>query len=570
MRYHVLVTDYDGTLAQDGRVSAGTISALERLRASGRHVVLVSGRVLPDLQRVFDRFDLFDLAVLENGGLLFDPATGDEQVLTESPPDAFIRELERRNVTPLDVGRGIVATWEPNEKVVLEVIRELGLELEIIFNKGAVMVLPSGVNKATGMAAALSKLGLSAHNAVAIGDAQNDHAFLAVCEASVAVANALPTLKDRADLVTRADHGDGVAELIDGLIADDLVALEPRLGRHELRIGESLDRAPVTVPPFARNLLLVGPSGAGKSSLTTAFLEALREHGYQFCLIDPEGDHGSFPDAVTLGRSDRPPTVDEAIEVLQDPSRNLVVDLLGIPLSERPEFFETVLPRLNEMRVRFGRPHWIIVDEAHHLLPANWQAPPDPFSREIGSTMLVGLEPGRLNRAALRDMSDVVAVGDDPWRVISEFVAAGGPGEPPDGGRVEEAAPAALWHPGEDAVTSFTPREPTTERQRHRRKYAEGDLGPERSFYFRGPDGRLNLQAQNLDIFVQLADGVDDETWLHHLRAGDYSHWMRDHIKDDDLAEAVQSVETKADELGPAESRDRVREAIEERYTAAV
>ena len=48
----------------------------------------------------------------------------------------------------------------------------------MIFNKGAVMILPSGVNKATGLAAALEELGLSPHNVVGVGDAENDHAFL--------------------------------------------------------------------------------------------------------------------------------------------------------------------------------------------------------------------------------------------------------------------------------------------------------------------------------------------------------------------------------------------------------
>jgi len=107
---------------------------------------------------------------------------------------------------------------------------------------------------------------------------------------------------------------------------------------------------------------------------------------------------------------------------------------------------------------------------------------------------------------------------------------------------------------------------PRVERQRHRRKYAEGELPPERSFYFRGPDGKLNLRAQNLIMFRQIADGVDDETWLHHLRQGDYSHWMETAIKDASLAQIVQEVEGTPD-LSAHDSRRRVASAIEERYT---
>jgi hypothetical protein len=105
-----------------------------------------------------------------------------------------------------------------------------------------------------------------------------------------------------------------------------------------------------------------------------------------------------------------------------------------------------------------------------------------------------------------------------------------------------------------------------TERRRHRRKYAEGALPPERSFYFRGPAGKLNLRAQNLLLFLQMADGVDDETWLHHLRRGDYSRWFRDHIKDDALAAEVERVEGLPG-AQPRESRALIRAAIERDYT---
>jgi hypothetical protein len=106
-----------------------------------------------------------------------------------------------------------------------------------------------------------------------------------------------------------------------------------------------------------------------------------------------------------------------------------------------------------------------------------------------------------------------------------------------------------------------------TERRRHSRKYAEGELPPERSFYFRGPDGKLNLRAQNLILFLQLADGVDDETWAFHLRQGDYSRWFRDMIKDNELAAAAERIEAMSG-LEPSESRRLIREAVEQKYTA--
>ena len=133
--------------------------------------------------------------------------------------------LERRGVTPLAIGRVIVATREPYDRDVLEAIRALGLELQIVFNKGAVMVLPPGVNKASGLAAALKELALDPRHVVAVGDAENDHAFLGACGRGVAVANALPMLKAAADWVTSGARCEGVVELAERLVRFDLAGL---------------------------------------------------------------------------------------------------------------------------------------------------------------------------------------------------------------------------------------------------------------------------------------------------------------------------------------------------------
>lgn len=128
----------------------------------------------------------------------------------------------RRGVSPIEVGSVIVATWEPHETTVLEAIRDLGLELQIIFNKGAVMVLPTGINKATGLSSALQRLGKTPQTTLGIGDAENDDAFLKLCYTSVAVSNALDVIKARVDVVTRGPRGAGVVEIIDRLLDNDL------------------------------------------------------------------------------------------------------------------------------------------------------------------------------------------------------------------------------------------------------------------------------------------------------------------------------------------------------------
>jgi len=241
MRYLALACDYDGTLARHGQLDAGTRQALERVRKSGRRVLLVTGRELDDLQNVCPDLDPFDLIVAENGGLLYEPRTRESKPLADPPPLDLIARLQERRVNPLSVGRVIIATREPHHEEVLDAIRDLGLDYQAIFNKGAVMVLPSGVNKASGLSLALERLQLSPHNVVGVGDAENDLAFLALCEFSVAVANALETVKAAATWTTRAGHGAGVTELMDALLADDLASLEPRL-RCQIAVGRSPSR----------------------------------------------------------------------------------------------------------------------------------------------------------------------------------------------------------------------------------------------------------------------------------------------------------------------------------------
>jgi hydroxymethylpyrimidine pyrophosphatase-like HAD family hydrolase len=229
VRYRALACDYDGTLASHGRVDRPTLEALERLRASGRKLVLVTGRQVADLLHVFPRAELFDRVVAENGAVIYSPPDRGERSLAQPPPSRFVAALRKRGVIPLSVGRVIVATEDTNERIVRNTIHQLGLELQVISNKGAIMVLPPGVDKATGLEAALPGLNVSRDETVGVGDAENDHSFLRWCGCSVAVANALLIVKQHADLITRGDHGAGVIELVDRLLTDDLADVGRRL-----------------------------------------------------------------------------------------------------------------------------------------------------------------------------------------------------------------------------------------------------------------------------------------------------------------------------------------------------
>ncbi|MDQ3991480.1 MAG: HAD-IIB family hydrolase [Actinomycetota bacterium] len=567
MRYLALATDYDGTLAHDGVVPEAAVDALRRLRDTGRKLIMVTGRELDQLMDVFPELDLFDWVVAENGPLLYRPSDRTEVLLGPEPDEEFVRMLRDRGVAPLSVGRIIVATVEPNEKVVLQTIHDLGLELQVIFNKGAVMVLPSGMNKATGLLHVLRDLGLSPHNVVGVGDAENDHAFLGLCEASVAVANALVTLQERCDHVTDGARGHGVRELIDEIIDSDLADLSPRLNRHHIPLGTDGDGRRVALDPHGSVVLLAAPSGSGKSTLATAFVEGLSDTAYQFCLIDPEGDYETFEGAVVLGDPDRPPSADEVMQLLEDPTDNAVVNLTGLSLHDRPGFFTELLPRLQKLRAQAGRPHWIVIDEAHHLLPASRDGPAEStLPMDLGGTLMITVHPERIAPTALHAVTDVLTVGDAPRETVSAFAASIGQDPPGMEAGALDPGHALRWSPDGGHPVVFRMAEPRVERRRHRRKYAAGELVSEEHFVFTGPDGKLNLRAQNLMIFLQMADGVDDDTWTFHLRRGEYSRWFRRMIKDQDLAAKAEKVE-QDDTLAPEESRTRIREAVEEGYT---
>lgn len=570
MRYHLLATDYDGTIAIDGRVSTDTLEAFDSFLATGRKLVLVTGRELDDLQRVHPNLDIFERVVAENGALLYRPATKEQRRLAEPPSPELIVELKARGVAPLEVGESIIATREPYAATVLEAIRELGLESQVIFNRDAVMVLPAGVNKATGLLAALEELKISPHNVVGVGDAENDHSFLKLCGRSAAVANALPAVRDTADVVLGGTAGSGVAELIADIVASDLAHTRPP-ERERVLFGDGDDDAPVTLEPHGDCILVTGASASGKSTVARRIVESIQGNGFQLCIIDPEGDYEEQPDAIVLGTPKDPPRREEIMQLLEDYGASCVVCMTGVPISDRPKYFAELLSDLLQMRAHYGRPHWLIIDEAHHVLPGEWQVPEGLLPDDFVDVLLVTVHPELLSRTLLDRVTKLVAVGPTAADILEQFARLRGIGlceaaQRAARGRPVEVGEALLWSPSEDHCIRVRVEPPSTEHRRHTRKYAVGQLPPDRSFYFRGPQGKVNLRAQNLLQFMELAAGVDDETWQYHLSRADYSRWFRDVIKDDDLASDAEAVEGDED-LAREAAVAALRTAIEERYT---
>ncbi len=568
MRIQVLVTDYDGTLAENGRVDASTLAALQRLRDGGRRLVLATGRILTDLESVFEDLALFDRVVAENGAVLLNPSSGELRTLAEPPPPAVAARLSALGATAVSVGKVIVATWEPHEDEALRAIRELELELQVIFNKGAVMILPSGVNKATGVRAALAELQLSSHNTVAVGDAENDHALLMDSAVGVAVENAVAMLKERADWVTAEPRGAGVAELVERVLATDLSDLMPAIRRHDVPFGETEDGTPAALAGTGASLLVCGRSGGGKSTLIAALIEELRQRRYQFCALDPEGDFSELADTIVVGDTSRRPGLDDVVAALSSPTMSVVVNLMAVPRGERAAFARSLLERLREHGARAGRPHFLIFDEAHHVFERESALAWPSFRAVAGSLVFVTVEADTLAPELLSMIDDVAVVGPEPETMFERFAAAVELGTRPAATAPLTSDATGLWwsrkRPLELRI--FRAGVPRAARRRHKRKYATGDLGPERSFYFTGPERALNLRAKNLIVFLELGAGIDDATWTYHAARNDYSTWLREAVKDADLASEVSRIEARSD-LPPRESRALVASAIERRYT---
>ncbi len=175
------------------------------------------------------------------------------------------------------------------DHIALDAVQSLGLDVALVRNRAALMLIPAGITKGTGLREALAELGISPHNTIAVGDAENDHAMLAAAGLGVAVANAVDALRGVADLVLTLPDGTGVADLLGGPVLSG----EQRIHAAHRRIvlGTTMAGEPVVVPSAQTNLLITGDSESGKSYLAGLVVEQLAAQGYTVLVVDPEGDH---------------------------------------------------------------------------------------------------------------------------------------------------------------------------------------------------------------------------------------------------------------------------------------
>ena len=548
MKLSVLALDYDGTTARNDSMGPLVREAIAAARARGIAVLLVTGRILDELRRVAGDLGFVDGVVAENGAVLHFPASGHTTTLAPLVPGGFLDELRRRGI-PHQAGQCLVDSDANEAPALLNLIRTLQLPLVLIFNGGRVMTMPQGVSKATGLRTMLDTLRRSAHNMVAIGDAENDHELLRLAEVGAAVEWGSPALRAVADTVVAGSGPPGVAEYIHALADTGRIPV-PARARRRLRLGYTEDGREFSLAVRGRNVLIAGDAKSGKSWVAGLLCEQLILHGYCVCVIDPEGDYTSLdalPGVTVLGGDDPPPSPSDLLRVLRHPDRSLVIDLSQRPQDEKLEYIRGVLPLLNEIRRKTGLPHRILVDEAHYFLhdgaaehlldlDANgytfvtyWASRLPPELLAATEVMIVTRESNPVEIEALRRWCAKCAPVDAArWTVFSRLATA-------------QAVALPLTEESRGDLVQFTLGARLTPHVRHREKYVDVPVGEARAFVFTQNGHHGSRVVRTLRQFVAELERRHDLGG--YLQRGDLSRWIADVFGDHALAAELRELE---------------------------
>ena len=415
MRYVVLAAGFDGTLARDGRCDERCVDALRELSATGRKLILVTGRELRRLLEVFPEARVFDYIVAENGAVLHRTATRQSEILGQAPPEILLQELRRRRIAPFSVGSSIITTRTEHREVVSEALRKLKLHLdyELVANDDVLLILPPGIDKASGINEALRELGVSRHNLVAIGNAENDLPLFASAEHAVAVANAAEPVKQAADRITEAGYCDGFLELARELVATDLVTAIPR---RRVVLGKGEDQNDVILAPGLDSLLISGAEEATRIMICNRLLEQLMEQDYQCCVIGADRNipaappRGVFANMSSWGDVHEAPRLTDVLTALEQPTHSIEINLAALPAETRPVFVDALLLQLQALHDRAGRPHCILIHHAHRFLSGMQAVAAIRRLSEV--TMIYSTsEPGQLPAPVLNSVKLTIATG---------------------------------------------------------------------------------------------------------------------------------------------------------------
>jgi len=571
VKFGVLALDYDGTIARDGVLDSEVRSAIADVRAHGIAVVIVTGRILAELEQVAGDLHFVDAVVGENGAVMWF-ANGHSRQLAYSTSTQFLQELRRRGLE-FKAGQCVVELDAAAAPQVLAVIRELELPLVQLFNRGRLMVLPQAVSKGAGLREALATLRMSVHNAIAIGDAENDHDLLASCELGVAVSWGSLLLQQAADEVLQGDGPPAVAAYIRRAAGD--IRLPPeKIGQHRMSLGTAEDGRELTLAVRGLNTLIAGDPRSGKSWVTGLMCEQMILQGYSVCVIDPEGDYRTLetlPGVVVFGGEDPPPELPDLARVMRHPDMSVVIDLSHAPYQEKMNYMKSLLPMLAAIRRNTGLPHRIVIDEAHYFLH-------DPNVDELldlalGAYTLVTYRLTDLD-PSLRNAVECIIVkcttAPHEHQTLTEMLQARNccPAVMTDLAslRLEEAVllPGMRETGGKCLKFTLFPR--LTSHVRHKAKYLDVQLLVEQGFWFTGNRGTVAGPARTLKDFLALLEIAPPDVQAGHANRGDFSRWIADVFHDHALASEIRKVEQRF-RLGHIRDLAKsIAKLIQERY----
>jgi len=547
--FRAVALDLDGTLTEDDHLADVAMDCIKASRHELR-MILVTGRTFDHLQAAFPGLGSeFDALVTENGAVLH---TGASARLLASPIGPPVRHALADRGVATTTGRVLVALAGRDAATAADVITGLGLDHQVVHNRSAAMILPAGVTKGTGLVAALDELGLSAHNTIAVGDAENDLALLQAAEVGAAVANAVPSLAGHADLRLDSRDGAGVAELLTGPLLAGQQRMCPR--RRWLQIGAFDDGQPVLVPGSQGSMLIAGETGAGKSYLAGLLAERWIEAGYAVLIIDPEGDHVGLaqrPGVHLVDAAAYLPSPADLLAIARPGRASLVLDLSGLTTAEKSGYLRRLPASIAAERAEHGIPHWVIIDEAHAWLQDDAAQPPHSGIAEPG-TCMVTWRPDVMP-AAFRDSVDFTFAA--AAMISAEHNAP-------------MAGPRATVSVGRQPPRPFTAAGRVSPHVRHQHKYAVTDLSPHRRFYFRAQDGEPETAA-TLEEFSRHVRHCDPAVLGYHLSRGDFSRWVTGTLADFRLGTDLAAIERDLSFRQAAElerARHRIIHTIDSRY----
>ena len=561
--FRAVAVDYDGTLA-DGPVASDTLTALAEARTRGIRVILVTGRIVNELRAVFAHVeDHVDALVAENGAVLV-TSVGVRRLA--APVDQAVSSgLSARGVVHRS-GQVLIACDAADEPVALEVIRGLGLDCRLVRNRGELMILPAGVTKGSGLLQALGDLGLSQHNTLGVGDAENDHSLLEVCEIGVAVANAVDGLRAHADVTLALPDGQGVADLLRGPLIAGRTHLHPR--RWQITLGIDDRGEPVTLPASQLNVAVCGGTGAGKSYLTGLMCEQLIRLGYAAVVVDPEGDHiglGELRDVLVTGGEDRRlagPA--EIVRLLRNVT--VVVNLSHLDAAEQANYLAGLPAEIEAQRAVTGLPQWVVVDEAHAPF-GRAGASLGVFNPAAKGYLLVTWRPEELSSEVPAALDAVIALGSpQPPDHLVDLTAAVADMPRAQIARLLDGPTGRAvlaWRAHPHQAVTFTLGARSTPHLRHEHKYGHAGVERGRRFYFRTEaDTLTGAVAANL---AELEDEIvrcDPGVLRHHCPDHDLSRWVAAVFHDHTLAADLAAAEAQLPAQSPAAIAEQVRLAL--------